>query len=310
MREQSPEAKARFDRWHLRQRELGACRCHECREVYPEKPAQPPVTLVGMEGMSAGEAAAEAEYQASVAERVLETLDGQRIANRDFIGPPAPPVVGHRGGFEFTEPAPRVGVVRLIEDTVAPNLISEEQAQQNARLQRAIEENLRKEQEQHQFREMIAKEPLERPVLRALEAWEQRMQAAKAGGTYGPSPAAIDQAHARLNERCKELDARSADLSYARGEAQRERQQANDARLTYEQARARLEREFGSETVAKAISSLEKLLTIRQDLDQLEEWADEAHDDLSTLNSAAEELDDDIGAIRGKLKTLKSKLDD
>jgi hypothetical protein len=45
--------------------------------------------------------------------------------------------------------------VRLVEDFVVPNLISKEQAQRDAAIQRAIEDNLRKEREQEAFRAFL-----------------------------------------------------------------------------------------------------------------------------------------------------------
>lgn len=84
----SPEAQERFTRWHARQRELGACRCAECREAYPN-PTQKPATLVGMEEMDrptvhleaavdqvlhAVESATDAELEEALASRVEQGM--------------------------------------------------------------------------------------------------------------------------------------------------------------------------------------------------------------------------------------------
>jgi len=62
--------------------------------------------------------------------------------------------VGTEAELEAAPPAPqRTGC--LIEDTVVPNLISKERAEQYARIQRAIEDNLRKEREQEAFRAFL-----------------------------------------------------------------------------------------------------------------------------------------------------------
>lgn len=115
----SEEAKAKFDRWHARQRELGACRCSECRATYPEKPTQVPATLVGMEELSDDWANIKVgePVQGDIPLEDLQAItravvEGTEEEKARFYDPPAPKLdLEHTG-------VPRPSVAKVYEATI------------------------------------------------------------------------------------------------------------------------------------------------------------------------------------------------
>jgi len=310
----SAEAQAKFDKWHMRQRELGACRCAECKEAYPKLEHQPAM-LVGLEHI--GETPwcncdPAAPFESKCAKCGKHQWQELKV---EFVGMTNDPIaafeagntIPHERGLRTFENklgeircrtcgqgAERcdcsVHGVRLVEDTVIP--LPGPVDEHARRIQHAIEENLRKEAEQNAFR------------MQLWERYHEATRRAKTGGGYERNEASLIEAE-------KRLDARDLALRQKEYETREIVSQADKARLSYEAARANLEREFGVETIDKAIKGLEKIMSFSKRLAMLESDAgclrgtiDMAQDELGEVKQSLELAEQEAGKLEDGLAKL------
>jgi hypothetical protein len=260
------EAREKFERWHARQYELGACRCPECK--------------------------------------------GKR--DRAVAAFVAPDDVAERGSVEreaeAATPAPfdPEGVRRTF--TVDSVLRAVEQAT-DAEIEAVIGPPAPGEPDQRPYRGEDCSWFLVAQPGSALDAWNEKIRRAKAGGLYGPDEKHPKRHDPRLDDpgfvairQCQEKIAqltaeRDALAERARHDTHGERR----ARIGYEEARARLEAEFGKEAVGQAIDKLTKLVSFRDDVDRLTERAIEMKDRLEAAWDDADEMSAAAQALKAKL---------
>ena len=150
----------------------GACRCLKLIAIPVERGSIADLalrTLDGQIGVEASIADLVAQSEAYKAELARDAIPLPDATGEQAVAAPAAPEVSDvavraSAEREAAPPAPPressmakafFSSVRLVEDFVVPNLISKEQAQRNAAIQRAIEDNLRKEREQEAFRAFL-----------------------------------------------------------------------------------------------------------------------------------------------------------